>query len=524
MFSIEKLKQILPYLNNTDFEFLQLLALILGKESAQNEAVFELIEQWDAESELAKGGLPTHFFIFKNKLKKHFFENSKLPENDGIPTFDFLINIAKENGFTNSKKISAENFVYFAESNQYIYTPNNTFWTAAAVDAVAEKQKIGGRKIKASEFIKQEKIATSLANDPALPEGLTEGFDVFFGDLKKSEGAVYNSFKKPYFDLDGADLTQIEEDAKPFILHCQGVFNKAGDAEQFINYMAHRAQNPGEKPRFALILAGGQGIGKDTAIEMCIPALGAWNVANIDPSALDSNFNEYMAACLVRINEAANLQEMNKWAFNERVKVLIAGSPDFTIINPKYATKYSCRLHCGVIITTNHLQNGIYIPDDDRRYDVIECVEKTQFFQNDAEKNKYFEKLWGWFNNENGAEKVAKYLLTRDLSNFSAANGQRKTAAHRTVAKTATLGDQWLFDLLETCNYADFVPAAWILNLANIAGVPDAQKKLQSTMQRAGYALFLNQKTRDGRFDWRNRKTVFYRKIGCEKTEPTFDF
>lgn len=532
--------QILQFLlkNAHDFDFLQILCLILGKEFYQNENIWNDLLAWNAELQADNNNLPTCFSIFKEKLKNIYFEASKI-ENPTIPKYDFLIKIAKENGFNEATampedggahkgrlRISAENFVYFAESNQFIYTPNNTFWSAAAVDSVVAKAKFGNKKIKASEIIKYERIATSIANDPILPAGLTRGYDVFFGELQKSEGAVFNIFKKPNFEIEGSDTCKYEKDAEPFILHCKGIFDKQGDAEQFLNYMAHRAQKPEEKPRFALIIAGGQGIGKDTAIEMCISAIGAWNVANIDPSALDSNFNEFMAACLVRINEAANLQEMNKWAFNERVKVLIAGSPDYTIINPKYATKYTCRLHCGVIITTNHLQSGIYIPQDDRRYDVIECVERSIFFESDAQKNEYFKALWHWYNNKGGAEKVAKYLLTKDLSGFSAANGQRKTEAHRTVAKTATVGDAWLADILETCNFCDFVPAAWVLNLATIAAIPDAAKKLPLAMQRLGYSLYLNQDGGDGRFQWRNKKTFFYKKSTAPAGDkaPVFDF
>ena len=67
--------------------------------------------------------------------------------------------------------------------------------------------------------------------------------------------------------------------------------------------------------------------------------------------------------------------------------------------------QYEVKMYCGVIITTNHLHSGIYIPEDDRRYDVIDSATKAEMgLTSDGAALEYFEKLWDWFHNGGDAE------------------------------------------------------------------------------------------------------------------------
>jgi hypothetical protein len=298
--------------------------------------------------------------------------------------------------------------------------------------------------------------------------------------------------------------------------HVKRVFNHPGDADQFLDYMAHRVQRPWEKPRFALLIAGDQGVGKDTAIEFCCPAIGHWNVANIEPSDMDSAFNEFASATLVRISETANLHDMNKWAFNERMKVLIAGTPDFIQINPKYGQKFSVRMHCGVVLTTNHMTTGIFIPADDRRYDVIECATKVEMGLNsDEEAKEYFGDLWGWYNNDGAAPHIAAFLQERNIKKFSAASGQRKTSAHTTIVVSNMSNDHWAIDALEELGEPEMVRADAVLSIAMKEGngnltIKELNARLQATMIRAGYNVFRNPERRDGRWKFGKKLSTVY--------------
>src|SRR5262249_50556100 len=161
--------------------------------------------------------------------------------------------------------------------NTYIYLPIGAFWIAEAVNAVVAPVNEGGKLLKASEWLKARMSVTSLTNDPSIEGELIAGVNCDKeGTLVPTEGArVYNRYRPP--TQESGDPVQ----AIFWTQHVERLMPRPGDAEQFMNYMAHRAQHPGVKPRFALLIAGDQGVGKDTAIEFCGPAIGEWNIANI---------------------------------------------------------------------------------------------------------------------------------------------------------------------------------------------------------------------------------------------------
>jgi hypothetical protein len=433
-------------------------------------------------------------------------------------TIGTIVKAAIDNGWApKSGEVPIGNFVYFASGNNFIYRPIGSYWISAAVDAAVSPVNEDGKIIKASVWLQSNQLVTSMTCDPKIENDYLKGFDCRNGEIVPVSGAaLYNSYCKPTIELGDARL------ATPFVKHVESVFNKKGDATQFLSYMAHRVQKPWEKPRFALLIAGGQGVGKDTAIEMCCPAIGSWNVANIDPSALESSFNEYAASTLIRINEAANLQEMSKWAFNERTKVLIAGSPDICMINPKYGQKYSVRMFCGLIITTNHLEGGIYIPADDRRYDVIETATLDQMgLGNEVKRREYFTELWDWFLN-GGDTHIAAYLNELDITQFSASNGQRKTDAHKSVVYHGMLGDSWLSEILDELENPIAVRSDVLLKMATEKGekVATLKQRLSNTLMRLGYIKLKCQTSDDDRWRFGKKQTMVYVKTG---TPPDFD-
>jgi hypothetical protein len=327
--------------------------------------------------------------------------------------------------------------------------------------------------------------------------------------------ACFNQYRWPTIESGNVEL------ALPYLDHVRLLMNKPGDADQFLDYMAFLVQRPGVKLRFALLLAGTQGNGKDTALSLAYPAIGHWNVCAIDPKALESGFNEHEAATLVIISECASPQEMSKWAFNEKTKVMIAGNPDHTTINPKYGVKYACRRFCGVVLTTNNLASGIYIPQDDRRYDVLETATFAEMkIEDEMVRRRYFETLYGWFL-DGGDRHVAAFLHQRDLSKFSPDHGQRKTAAHQSVVAANLESDAWLLDILSKLGDPALVRADWIE--AEAVGVGElhehkpmeVRRKLLPAMERADYQKYRNSKKVDGRwYPERNKGVVLYIKIG----------
>jgi hypothetical protein len=510
-YTLEQVTAMLEVVPSDDRDLWRNVGIILGREYNRIEAAWELYNEWSDKDSGKKGR--NHDEI----MYQAFYELSQQQSEHQL-TIGTIVKAAMDNGWAPKRgEVPIGHFVYYGAGNNYIYRPTGSYWIATAVDVASSPINEDGKIIKASTWLQNNQLVTSITRTPFVECDYLKGFDCLNGEIIDVEGAaLYNTYRPATIELGDAKYAQ------PFVDHIFKVFNKTGDADQFLDYMAHRVQKPWEKPRFALLIAGGQGVGKDTAIEFCCPALGVWNVANIDPSALESNFNEYAASTLIRINEAANLHEMTKWAFNEQTKVLIAGSPDFCPINPKYGQKYNVKMYCGVIITTNHLTSGIYIPADDRRYDVIEAATLQEMsLHDDGMRREYFSNLWGWFLT-GGENHIAAYLHERDISKFSASNGQRKTDAHQAVVAAGMTGDYWLSDILDELGNPIGVRSDIIIARAVAGGEKemDVRRKLSNTIGRFGYKVHQRPTAKNNRWKIEGKPVMVYVKIG---TPATYD-
>lgn len=507
-YTVDQVGEMLDHIPADDRDLWRSVGIVLGREFVRSDEAWELYARWSATWGGPKGR--GHDEI----MRQAFYDISMQQPDGNSLSMGTLIGKAVDGGWVPDKgTLDKDKFIFYSPGNNFMYRPTGTFWVAEAVNATVGQINDNGNLVKASGWLQKNAMASSMTKDPSFPEDYLRDHDVRNGKIFPSPGAaVINTYQGPDIELGDARL------AGPFLNHVARVFPCEGDAEQFLNYMAHRVQRPEVKPRFALMLAGEQGTGKDTAVEFCIPAIGPWNVANIEPSTLDTHYNTFAAATLVRISEAANLQDMSKWAFNERIKVLIAGNPDNVTINPKYGHQYEVAMFCGVVITTNHLMSGIYIPPGDRRYDVIASATLAEMELEDEERRKeYFGDLWDWFG-LGGSSHVAAFLTERDLSKWSATNGQRKTEAHMNVVLAGLTSEHWLLDAMQVLGDPEVVRADVIANIVERDGMlsrPEIAKRLPTAMTRMGYYAVRNPDRSDGRWSFEEgKKTVVFAKNG----------
>lgn len=505
--SLDQVRSMLEKIPADDRDDWRSFGIILGREFDRSDEAWGIYVEWSNKYGGQKGR--NHDEI----MHEAFYDLSQIKTQAHLSIATIVAKAIANGWVPKGGKIPLENFLYYAPENNFIYKPTGMFWAQQAIDSVVSMINDNGNLVRASEYLKKHNVITSTTSDPDIEDDVIEGYDNREGMIIPVVGAaMYNRYRKTM--LKPGDSKK----AKPFVDHVYKVFNKPGDADQFFDYMAHRVQNPGEKPRFSLLIAGEQGVGKDTAISMCYDSIGQWNVANIDPKDLEQSFNEYAAKVLVVISETANTQEMSKWAFNEKTKVLIAGQPDYMQINPKYGQKYTVRLHCGVIMTTNHMMTGIYIPEDDRRYDVIESATKREMgLEDDRTRGEYFLELWNWFNCDDGVNHIYAYLLERNIKDFSASYGQRKTEAHRLIVAAANYGDEWLIDALHKLNDPFVVSAEqlWIAVESTCNGeikFNEYRGKVMHALRRAGYSKLTNNNASDGRWklNGENKYTAVY--------------
>ena len=196
------------------------------------------------------------------------------------------------------------------------------------------------------------------------------------------------------------------------------------DADHIIDWLAHRVQRPQEKINHALVLGGQQGIGKDTLLEPVKHAIGPWNFHEVSPTQVLGRFNGFLKSVILRVSEARDLGEFDRFQFYDHMKAYTAAPPDVLRVDEKHLREYAILNCCGVIITTNHKTDGIYLPADDRRHFVAwSCRTKDDRSRTATGQASMLGIATG------GMRHVAAFLMQRDISGFDPKAPPPKTPA-----------------------------------------------------------------------------------------------
>jgi hypothetical protein len=265
--------------------------------------------------------------------------------------------------------IGLDDFYAVPASNQFLFMPTRELWPGASVNGILPGIQMPFKRngkfvvLKATAWLKQFRRVEQLTWVPGLPE-IIEDRLIFDGGWQKRQGArALNLYRPPQIVLGYASQ------ATRWINHLRRLYPE--EAEHITDWLAHRLQHPEQKPNHALVLGGGQGIGKDMLLQPVKLAVGPWNFQEISPTNLLEPFNPFVKAVVLRMNEAHDLGESeraNRYALYERVKIYTATPPDVLRCNEKYLRQHYVPNLLGLIITTNHKSDGVYLPGDDRRH------------------------------------------------------------------------------------------------------------------------------------------------------------
>jgi hypothetical protein len=287
-----------------------------------------------------------------------------------------------------------------------------------------------------------------------------------------------------------------------------------------VKWLAHRVQLPHEKINHALVLGGKQGIGKDTILEPVKHAVGPWNVNEVSPQQLLGRFNGFLKSVILRVSEARDLGEFDRFAFYDHMKVVTAAPPDVLRIDEKNRQEYSIPNVCGVIITTNHKSDGIYLPADDRRHYVAwSDIDKSAF--DDA----YWVDLYHWYET-GGFEIVAHYLQNLDLTDFNPKAPPPQTEAFFEIVNSSrTPEDADMTDALEALDWPDAVTihdvgmATEQADFAEYLKDRKNNRRIPHRFEACGYTPVRNPDAEDGLWKLRHRRQVIYARNTLDKEE-----
>jgi len=401
------------------------------------------------------------------------------------------------------KPISYDDFCAYRPMHNFIFLPTREPWPASSVDAqlppVALLDAKGKpvldkhgkpRLIPAHAWLDKNRPVHQMTWVPAMEMFILDKVVAAGGWIDKQDAVCLNLYLAP--TVAGGDARK----AKRWIDHIRKVY--PSDADHILKWLAHRVQRPADKINHALMLGGNQGIGKDTLLEPVKHAVGPWNFSEVSPTQMLGRFNGYLKSVILRVSEARDLGESNRFAAYDHTKTYAAAPPDTLRVDEKNLREHYVINCCGVIITSNYKTDGIYLPADDRRH----YVAWSDLTKDDFTK-QYWQGLWKWYAN-GGIKHVAAYLAKLDLRKFDPKAPPPKTEAFWAIVNANRAPEESdLADIIEkldnpvalTLNQviakADETFSAWLEDMKNRRAIPHR-------FEMVGYAPVRNKDAESG--------------------------
>lgn len=416
-----------------------------------------------------------------------------------------------------NRGVRLDDFRAYMPAHSYIFMPSGEFWPSSSVNSrlgaiklfdadgmplLDEKGK--QKSISPSLWLDQNRPVEQLTWAPGEPPVVANRLISDGGWIVRAGCSVFNLYRPPNAQQGEAEL------ARPWIDHIRRVY--PADAEHLIKWFAHRAQCPAEKINHAIVLGGCQGIGKDTMLEPVKAAIGPWNFSEVSPQHLLGRFNGFAKSVILRVSEARDLGDVDRFAFYDHMKTYTAAPPDVLRVDEKHVREYSVFNVCGVIITTNHKADGIFLPSDDRRHYVAwsDCTR-------DEFPADYWTNLYQWYS-DGGTSHVVAYLRTLSLDEFDAKAPPPKTPAFwDIVASNQAPEDAELADALDNLQHPDVVTVARVAEVASdqfAEWLRDRRnsRRIPHRFEECGYVAVRNPHASDGMFKVGGKRCAVYAK------------
>ncbi|MGJ4932173.1 primase-helicase family protein, partial [Bradyrhizobium sp. HKCCYLS2038] len=398
--------------------------------------------------------------------------------------------------------VALEDFYACLPAGAFIFTPTREMWPATSVNsrigpvAVPMKEK----PIQASSWLATHRAVEQMTWAPGRPMVISDKLIADGGWIDRAGCSVFNLYRAP-------TIKPAAGDASPWIEHVQYVFGD--EADHIIKWLAHRVQRPEQKINHALVLGGAQGIGKDTLLEPVKQAIGPWNFTEVSPVQMLGRFNGFVKSVILRISEARDLGDVDRYGFYEHMKTLTAAPPDVLRVDEKHLREHAVVNVCGVIVTTNN-KDSMHLPPDDRRHFVAWSGRSKEDFKPD-----YWNALYRWFSG-GGTEIAAHYLATIDLSDFDAKAPPPKTPAFwEMVDSSRAPEDAEMADAIDALGKPAAVTLAHVLTRA----VPSFgewlqdrrnRRKIPHRFEECGYVAVRNPSAADGYWVVNGKRAPIY--------------
>lgn len=224
--------------------------------------------------------------------------------------------------------VSIDDFYAYMPAHSYIYAPSREMWPASSVNSrVPPIPGPNNKSVAASAWLDQHKPVEQMTWCPGQPMLVKDRLIADGGWIVRRGVSCFNLYRAPTIVVGNA------ANAGAWLEHVRRVFG--ADAGHITLWLAHRVQKPEVKINHALVLGGNQGIGKDTALEPVKHAVGPWNFFEVSPQHLLGRFNGFLKSVILRVNEARDLGDINRFQFYDHMKAYTASPPDVLRVDEK---------------------------------------------------------------------------------------------------------------------------------------------------------------------------------------------
>jgi Bifunctional DNA primase/polymerase, N-terminal/Family of unknown function (DUF5906) len=239
----------------------------------------------------------------------------------------------------------------------------------------------------------------------------------------------YNMWRKSPIEPSPGDTTL-------WNAHLEYLFPDATAREMVLDWIAWVLQNPSEKPKHALLIAGKkQGTGKTWIFDVMGRIIGLANVSPVSSVELSSSFNKWAVGCkLVVIEE---LRSLDKREITHKLHPII--TQEAIPVNDKGVPQYKID-NCFAVGAMTNVDDAILVDNTDRRWEVHRTFSEPR-------EAAYYDRLYAVLKDPVALGAIAHELLNRDLKGYSGKHRARETEAKLALidAGTSEIG-QWMAD------------------------------------------------------------------------------
>jgi hypothetical protein len=228
------------------------------------------------------------------------------------------------------------------------------------------------------------------------------------------ESDAVNTWKPSSLPMYTGDITPWWE------LLCH-LFPEEGSRDRIMDWMAFIIQNPHIKVNHALLVGGGERIGKDTVFVPFVRSVGIENVSNIKAEMLDEKYDDpFINVKLAVIQEVFRSGFKDAKFIENKLKVYLADPPEELMLRRLGSSHIKQRNLIQMLIFTNYKEALHLTSGSGDRY-LCEWSDAGKLTPED------YTKIYNWYDYEYGCEKVYAYLMARDVSHYKPKAAAPKT-------------------------------------------------------------------------------------------------